>query len=104
MVVIRVLGGILLLIALLSLVHDATLTFTGNKGILVTPLWQHWYDISPITLKSIRALVESYSATWVWNNIIVTLLQIPAWATFGIFGTLVCYAGRKRERINVYAN
>jgi hypothetical protein len=40
----------------------------------------------------------------VWDPGLVTVLQLPAWALFGLGGMLLAYAGRRRREINIFAN
>jgi hypothetical protein len=36
--------------------------------------------------------------------LIQRLLLLPTWAVFGTLGLLAAYAGRRRRRVNVFAN
>jgi len=103
MFAIRLLGSFFLLIAAMSLIHDGGMTFSRQKGILVTPIGQYWFDISASSLDAAEKVVSRYSP-WIWDNIILTILLYPGWVVFGLIGLALCYAGRKRERINIYAN
>ena len=103
MFVIRLIGTFILLIAAVSLIHDSGVTLAHHKGILVTPIGQHWFDISPSSLQSAENIVQGLSP-WIWDNIVVTLLLYPGWVVFGLLGAVICYAGRKRSRINIYVN
>lgn len=103
MFTLRLLGGLLLIVAALSLIHDGSQTLAGDRGILITPLGQHWHDISPGTMIALRDAVRGAS-TWIWDGPITMLLGYPAWFTFGILGALIAYAGRNKKRINIFAN
>ena len=103
MFIVRLFGSFFLLLATLSLIHDGGLTLTRHKGILVTPIGQHWFDASPSSLDAAEKAV-SHISPWIWNNIIVTVLLYPGWIVFGLIGVVICYLGRKRKRINIYAN
>ncbi len=103
MFLVRLVGSLFLLIAALSLIHDGGVTFSHNKGILITPIGQHWFDVSPASLDAAEQAVRNFSP-WLWDTIVLNVLFYPAWAVFGLLGLVICYAGRKRERINIYAN
>ena len=40
----------------------------------------------------------------VWETAVRPLLLLPAWALFGGLGFLLAYIGRRRRRVNVFAN
>ena len=40
----------------------------------------------------------------VWNWGVLWLLQLPAWALFGLLGLILAFLGRRRRRVNIYAN
>ena len=103
MFLLRFIGGFFLLIATLSFVHDGSLTLSRNNGLLVTPLGQHWQDLMPSTMIAARSAVRAISP-WLWDGPITLLLGYPPWIIFGILGAAICYAGRNRKRINIYAN
>ena len=103
MFLLRLLGTLFLLIATLSLIHDASQTFSHGNGLLVTPLGQHWHDLSPSSLVFLRNAVRDIWP-WIWDVPISSLLGYPAWVLFGIIGTAICYAGRNRRSTNIFAN
>ena len=103
MFLVRLLGNFFLLIAAMSAINDGGLTLTRGKGLLVTPLGQHWFDISPASLDAAEKAVTRLSP-WLWDSVVVTILLYPGWLVFGLIGIVICYLGRKRERINIFAN
>ena len=40
----------------------------------------------------------------VWEMGVRKLLAVPTWAVFAVLGLLCAYAGRRRRRVNVFAN
>ena len=40
----------------------------------------------------------------VWELGVRKLLAVPTWAVFGVIGFLLAYFGRRRRRVNVFAN
>lgn len=103
MFLLRFIGGFFLLIATLSLIHDGSQTLIRGNGLLVTPLGQHWQDVAPSLMLSMRASLRAIWP-WLWDGPVTFLLGYPGWIIFGIIGALLCYAGRNRKRINIYAN
>ena len=103
MILIRLLGRLFLLGAILSLIHDGTQTLLRGNGILITPLVQHWYDLSPATLTLAHQAFQN-SLPWLWDGLIANILSYPGWIVFGSIGIVISYLGRRRKRVIIYAN
>jgi hypothetical protein len=99
----RFLAAVLLLIAVIALVYDGTRTLSAG-GMVTTPLIEHWSKLAPASLKATQSSVERYTHPLVWDPVLRRPLLLPAWAVLGILGFLAAYAGRRRSRVNVYAN
>jgi hypothetical protein len=99
----RFLAGLFLLIAVIFAVNDATKALGGGGSGAIT-VQQTWSAVSPPTLKAAQNAVERYThpAAWQWG--VLSVLQLPAWALFGTLGLALAYAGRRRRRVNIYAN
>ena len=41
------------------LIHDSGITFSHSKGILITPIGQHWFDVSPGSLDAAEQVVRN---------------------------------------------
>jgi hypothetical protein len=98
----RVLAAALLLGAAIAGVYDATRWLAGT-GSVSTSLLDHWKNLAPSLLASAQTGVQRFAHPLVWDGI-AKLLALPAWAVLGGLGVLVGYAGRRRRRINVFAN
>jgi hypothetical protein len=103
MALLRFVASVLLLIAVIALVYDGTRTLAGG-GTVVTSTGEHWSKLAPASLKAAQGAVRRYSHPLVWDTFISRLLMLPAWALLGGLGVLFAYAGRRRRRVNVYAN
>ena len=99
----RFLAGVFLLIAVIFAVNDATGALGSRKSGAVT-MQQTWSTVSLPTLKAAQGGIERYMHPIVWQWGVLTLLQLPAWAVFGTLGLALAYAGRRRRRVNIYAN
>ena len=99
----RFLAGLILLVAVIFAVNDATrsLSDTPSPGISVHQVWS---AVSPPSLKSAQGAVERYTHPLVWTWGVLTILQLPAWAVLGFLGLILAFAGRRRRRVNIYAN
>jgi hypothetical protein len=47
--------------------------------------------------------VERHVAEWLWNPVIITVLEQPVWLVFGIIGVVLILLGRKKKPLIGYA-
>ena len=99
----RFLAGTFLLIAVIAAVHDGTRS-AATGGLVMTSLLEHWSRIAPGLLASAQSGVVRSMHPLVWNVGVSKLLAVPTWALFATLGLLLAYAGRRRRRVNVFAN
>jgi hypothetical protein len=99
----RFLAGILLLVAVIFAVSDATGSLGTSRGAAVT-VHRTWSAVSPASLGAAQGAVQRYTHPAVWNWGILKMLQLPAWALFGLLGVILAFVGRRRRRVNIYAN
>jgi hypothetical protein len=99
----RFIAGVFLLIAVIFAVNDATKGLAGRGSGAIT-VHQTWSAVSSPTLKAAQNAVERYTHPAIWQWGVLNLLQLPAWAMFGTLGLALAYAGRRRRRVNIYAN
>jgi hypothetical protein len=99
----RFLAGVFLLIATIAAVYDATRSL-GAGGLVMTSLMEHWAKLAPALLASARGAVQRAAHPLVWELGPTKLLGAPAWGVFAALGILCAYAGRRRRRVNVFAN
>ena len=104
MAVFRFLASLFLLIAVVTLVADATLVSQGTASFHATSLGKHWADLAPSTLESAKAGVSRATLPWVWDTIIAPALAVPTFLFFGVLALLSGYAGRRRHRVDIYIN
>ena len=102
--ILRMLGVILLLFAMVALVVDGTKTLAANGQLIVTPFGRQWLDFSPDSLLAAKRAVSENLHPLVWDPLIATLLLWPTWVIFGGLGILLYWIGRKRYVVELYAN
>jgi len=84
--------------------------FVGSFGTECDPdaltrgLGEQWAKVAPLSHKNAQAAVRRYTHPFVWDGLIQRLLSLPTWAVFVNLGLLAAYAGRRRRRVNVFAN
>ncbi len=104
MLLLRIIGGWFLIVAVVALVYDGTKTLGGDGGIVMTPLGQHWFNLHAPSLNLSQAIIERYVAPWLWDPVILSVLEAPTWLVFSILGLIFLYLGRRRKKIDLYAN
>ena len=105
MTVLRFIGGLFLLVAVIALTTDYTRAEAG--AMLVPPfasLLNHWSDLAPQSLDAAKRAVESRAHPLLWDPVIRSVLALPAWASLGAIGLIFAWLGRPRRRIDIFAN
>jgi hypothetical protein len=101
----RFLASVLLLVAVIAAIYDGTRKLESREGeFTMTSLGEQWSKVAPISYKNAQAAVRRYTHPLVWDGLIQRLLLLPTWAVFGSLGLVAAYAGRRRRRVNVFAN
>jgi heme A synthase len=104
MVMLRIFARILLVVALLALVSDGTRTLATDGGLVVTSFLEHWADLAPASLETVKRTLSLKVHPALWDSVLARLLALPAWLVLGGAAIIIAYAARKRHRLNVYAN
>lgn len=99
----RFLAGVLLLIAVIAAVYDGTRSLAAGS-MVTTSFAEHWSRVAPALLASTQAAIKRATHPLVWELGMSRLLLVPTWALFATLGLIIAYAGRRRRRVNVFAN
>ena len=100
----RFLAGVFLLVAVIAAVNDVTRSVAAGTRIPAVSTYDHWSRLAPVTLTTARNAVQRKAHPLVWDPGLVSVLRLPAWGLFGLVGTLLAYAGRRRREVNIFAN
>jgi hypothetical protein len=84
-------------------VNDATRSLAANE-VSVLSTFEHWSKLAPSSLAAAQNSVQRTTHPLVWSLGVRKILQVPAWGLFGFVGLILAYAGRRRRRVNIYAN
>jgi hypothetical protein len=104
MILLRIFGVWLLLLAMVAAVIDATKSL-GSGGIWVaTPMMEEWTSLSPDTLAAFKTSVLTYTAPYVWDPVLTTIMHAPTWVVFGVLGIGFYWLGQKRKPAELYIN
>lgn len=105
MLILRVLGVWSLLVAMVALTIDGTQSLASGEGQwIVTPLGEHWYKLNAASLSLAQAAVERHVVPWLWDPVVLSILQVPTWVFFGALGLLLYWMGQRRRGVDVYEN
>ncbi|MGH6866814.1 MAG: hypothetical protein ACREDO_11755 [Methyloceanibacter sp.] len=104
LLIVRILGVWLLLLAMVAAVVDATKSLAGGGAWVVTPMGVQWSQLAPDTLTATKAWIETTASPFLWDPVIVTILQAPTWVVFGILGVFLYWLGQKRKPVEVFIN
>lgn len=96
----RFLGVLILAAAFILLVYDGAKSIADSR-IYIYKLGQLWTDINAGSLQSLQAAIEA-QLTWLWNPVLLTVLEQPAWLVLGVIGILFILLGRKKKPLIGY--
>ena len=99
----RFLAAVFLLIALLAGVYDGTRTLAAER-LVTTSLLEHWSALAPTLLATTQGAVKRATHPLVWDVGLAKVLLLPASLVLFAIGVLFAYIGRRRRRVNVFAN
>jgi len=97
----RFLGVLVLAAAFILLVYDGAKSIADNR-LYIYKLGQLWTDINAGSLDSLKAAVETRLPVQVWDPVVLTLLEQPAWLVLGVIGVLLVLLGRKKKPLIGY--
>ncbi len=81
------LGVLLIGAALWPAAREALALAAGQHAFI--PLGQLWFEIDPPSLNMAQAGIQRHVAPWLWEDVIQTVLEQPAWPVLGCLGLVV---------------
>lgn len=104
MLILRILSGVFLLAATLALIAEATRAQLGVPGAPFTSVMTQLAEVAPAVLQGIEKWVRGVHEL-LWDPVLQSILQLPAWISLGSIGLILGWIGRRRyQRINVFTN
>ena len=98
----RSLGWWILAAGFVFFVYDGTKSIAGDH-LFFTKLSDVWNALSATSLLRLRPAVEQQVGQWLWDPVIVSVLDAPAWLVFATLGAVLMLLGRKRKPLIGYA-
>jgi hypothetical protein len=98
----RTFGLLLLAAAFVFFVYDGTKSLAAN-ALVTTRLSEFWNIVDPSSLQQLEPYVKQHATAWLWDPVMVTILDAPAFAVFGIVGAVLVLLGRRKKAQIGYA-
>src|SRR5262249_18493379 len=98
----RFLGFLILAGGFIAFVIDGTKSIAGS-AVSITKLSTFWNNLHSTSLTKLQDFVLRTTGEWLWNPIITTILDQPAWLVFAIVGAILMLIGRKKKPLIGYA-
>lgn len=95
----RFLGFWIFAAALVALVHDGARSIAASSAV-VTSLGELWFSISAPSLNLTQAVIERYIGSFVWNPVLVSILQAPAAVVLMVIALIFAFFGRRPRRLS----
>lgn len=99
----RFIASVFLLIAVIAAVYDGTRSLAAGR-VVSTPAVELWSQLAPSSLERSKMAVQRSLHPAVWDLGVLKLLNLPPWGLFAGIGIVLAFAGRRRRRVNVFAN
>ncbi len=96
MVVFRAVSYLLMSIAFAFFVLDGIRTLAAGD-IVLTPLGQLWFNLHSSSIGLLQSSLEARSLGFLWDPVLVFILQSPAFITPAVLALFLAWAGRKRS-------
>jgi len=104
MAALRFLASLFALVAVVALVTDATPAWNGTGPFEATSVIGHWKELAPVSLEAAQTAIIESTPAWVWNTVVLSLLNLPTFVLFGLLAILSGYLGRHRHSLKVHIN
>ena len=101
--VLRFISGVLLLVATVALISEATRAQLGVPGAPFTPLLTQLTQSAPQSMATFQRGLRNVHPV-LWDPVMRSALSAPAWASIGAIGLALGWLGRRRRRVDVFTN
>jgi hypothetical protein len=97
----RFIGLLCLALSFIFLVYDGTKSIADQRW-YITKVSDVWAALDEASLAQVQPAVTRI-AVWLWDPILVNVLNAPAWAVLVVLGTVLILFGRKKRPLIGYA-
>jgi hypothetical protein len=93
----RLLALMSLSVAVICAVVDASRSLAASS-LMLTPLLKGWSDFAPASLSWLQAHIQQYLPAFMWDPVMVWILNMPTEAILGVIAIMFYMIGAKRHR------
>lgn len=97
----RAVGWLLILAALAAAVRDGFAWLDTGQWSSV-PFGQVWFDLHKDSLLLLQPALERHVSPFLWDPVMTTILEAPAWVVFGLPGIVLLVLGSLRRRSRTF--
>jgi hypothetical protein len=97
----RFIGLLCLALGFVILVYDGTKSIADQRW-HITKVSDVWITIHESSLAKLQPTLQAI-ASWLWDPVVVNVLNSPAWLVLAIVGTALILLGRKKKPLIGYA-
>ena len=97
----RFIGLLCLALGFIFLVYDGTKSIADQRW-YVTKVSDVWITVQESSLTKMKPALEGI-AGWLWDPVVVNVLNAPSWLVLLILGTILILLGRKKRPLIGYA-
>jgi len=97
----RFIGLLCLALGFIFLVYDGTKSIADQRW-YVTKVSDVWITVQESSLTKLKPALEGI-AGWLWDPVVVNVLNAPSWLVLLILGTVLILLGRKKKPLIGYA-
>ncbi|MEM9442102.1 MAG: hypothetical protein AAGA73_16800 [Pseudomonadota bacterium] len=83
-------GILLLILALLVLIYEVWIA-ASNGGYQPIAAGELWFNLHPYSLNLSQAVIQRYLLPSLWDPVIVSVLQWPAWSILAAPGAVLAF-------------
>jgi hypothetical protein len=99
----RFLAALFALLAVIAFASDWTIARSDDGNIGWASLLDHLTTFTPSLIASIKSSISAFNAA-LWDPLLTSVLNLPAWLLFAILAVLSGYAGRPRHQVRIFIN
>lgn len=98
----RFFGLWILALAFIFLIYDGTRSI-ADHGFNVTKMVDVWSSVHQNSLLELKPAIERHLSAWIWDPVVRSVLDQPAWLVFGVVGIFLMLIGRRKKPLIGYA-
>ncbi len=99
----RFIGLWLLAGAFVAFVIDGARSI-GASRLVFMPWIEAWSAVHPGSLERTQRVIEYNFSPWMWESVLLKVLNAPLWLVLGVLGTVLILTGRKRTHSIGYSS